>query len=99
MTMEVKIQAIKFDASERLHEFITKRLNKLDRFYEGIELAEVTLKVVKPETSANKEVGIKIIAPQVDIFASKISDTFEQSTDECAEALQKQLIKIKEKKQ
>ncbi len=97
--MEVKIQAIKFDATAKLKEFITKKMNKLERFYEGIELVEVTLKVVKPETSDNKEVDVKLIAPHLDLFASKVSDTFEQSTDECAEALQKQLIKAKEKKQ
>ena len=52
--MEVKIQAIKFDATAKLKEFITKKMSKLERFYEGIELVEVTLKVVKPETSDNK---------------------------------------------
>ena len=97
--MEVKIQAIKFDATAKLTEFITKKMNKLERFYEGIELVEVTLKVVKPETSDNKEVEVKLIAPHLDLFASKVSDTFEQSADECAEAIQRQLIKAKEKKQ
>jgi putative sigma-54 modulation protein len=97
--MEVKIQAIKFDATAKLKEFITKKMNKLERFYEGIELVEVTLKVVKPETSDNKEVEVKLIAPHLDLFASKVSDTFEQSADECAEAIQRQLIKAKEKKQ
>lgn len=95
--MEITIQAIKFDASARLDEFIRKRLEKLDRFYEGIDSIEVMLKVVKPETSENKEVGMQLKAPHVDIYANKIADSFEQAADECAEALQKQLIKLKEK--
>ncbi|MBO4369729.1 MAG: ribosome-associated translation inhibitor RaiA [Paludibacteraceae bacterium] len=96
--MEIKIQAIKFDATAKLQEFIQKRLSKLDRFYDGISTIDVTLKVVKPETSNNKEAEVKLIAPHLELFADKISDSFEQSVDECADALQRQLIKAKEKK-
>ena len=97
--MEVKIQAIKFDAKASLNAFIEKKMTKLERFYDGITTAEVTLKVVKPETSENKEAEVKLIAPHLELFASKVSDTFEQSIDECAAALERQLIKAKEKKQ
>ena len=97
--MEVKIQAIKFDAKASLNAFIEKKITKLERFYDGITTAEVTLKVVKPETSENKEAEVKLIAPHLELFASKVSDTFEQSVDECAAALERQLIKAKEKKQ
>lgn len=97
--MEITIQAIKFNATGKLNDFIKKRLEKLDRFYEGIDTVEVTLKVVKPETSENKEAGIQLRAPHLEIYANKIADSFEQAIDECAEALQKQLIKAKEKKQ
>ena len=97
--MEVKIQAIKFDAKASLNAFIEKKITKLERFYDGITTAEVTLKVVKPETSENKEAEVKLTAPHLELFASKVSDTFEQSIDECAAALERQLIKAKEKKQ
>ena len=97
--MEVKVQAIKFDAKPSLNAFIEKKMAKLERFYDGIATIEVTLKVVKPETSDNKEAEVKLTAPHLELFASKISDTFEQSVDECATALERQLIKAKEKKQ
>ena len=32
-----------------------------------------------------------------DCFAEKVNDTFEESIDECVEALEKQLVKFKEK--
>ena len=64
-----------------------------------IDGAALELKVVKPETSENKEAEVKLIAPHLELFASKVSDTFEQSIDECATALERQLIKAKEKKQ
>lgn len=97
--MEITVQAINFDAKPSLKEFIDKRLQKLEHFYEGINNIEVKLQVVKPETAENKHAGIKIAAPHIDIFAEKVADSFEQAIDECAEALQKQLIKAKEKKQ
>ncbi|MBO7367582.1 MAG: ribosome-associated translation inhibitor RaiA [Paludibacteraceae bacterium] len=96
--MEILIQSIKFDATEKLQEFIQKKMKKLERFYEGISTIEVTLKVVKPETAENKEAAVKLTAPHIELFASKVADSFEEAVDLCSEAIQKQLEKAKEKK-
>lgn len=95
--MEIRIQSIHFDATEQLQAFIQKKTSKLEKFYDEINAAEVTLKVVKPETANNKEVGIKIIVPNAEFYADKVCDTFEQAIDESLEALGKQLVKHKEK--
>ncbi|NDV55370.1 ribosome-associated translation inhibitor RaiA [Parabacteroides sp. 52] len=95
--MEVRIQAIHFDASEQLEAFVQKKVSKLSKFYDDIISAEVTLKVVKPESAKNKQAGIKLNIKHGDCFAEKVNDTFEASVDECIEALEKQLAKIKEK--
>lgn len=95
--MEIKIQTIHFDASQQLGAFIQKKVSKLEKYHEGIQFAEITLRVVKPESSMNKEAGIKLIVPNQDFFASKITDSFEESVDEAIEALEKQLVKFKEK--
>lgn len=95
--MDIRIQSIHFDATEQLQSFIHKKVSKLGKFYDDIDSAEVTLKVVKPETADNKEAGIKLIIPNGDLYANKICNTFEQSVDECIEALNKQLVKHKEK--
>jgi putative sigma-54 modulation protein len=89
--MEVRIQAIHFDASEKLQEFIQKKVAKLEKFCDDIKKVEVSLKVVKPETVMNKEAGIKVLALINEFFAEKGSDTFEESVDVCLEALSKQL--------
>ena len=94
--MEVKIKAIHFDITDKLVAFINKKVDKLARRYEAITEVEVTLKVVKPETSMNKEAAIKLIVPQsADLFASKVADTFEEAIDLGLEALEKPLEKIK----
>lgn len=94
--MDINIKSIHFDATERLQEFITKKLNRLARHNEDIATVEVTLKVVKPETAMNKEAGIKLSIPQQDdVFASKTADSFEEAIDLTIEALERQLEKIK----
>ena len=95
--MEVRIQSIHFDASAALVNFIQKKVSKLEQFYDEILEAEVVLKVIKPETTLNKDALVKIKASGAELFASKSSDTFEESIDAAVEALEKQLIKFKEK--
>ena len=96
--MEIKIQSIHFDATEKLEAFIEKKLAKLEKSYEDIQKVEVQLKVVKPATAQNKETSITVSIPgNTPIFIQKINDTFEEGIDLCVDALRVQLQKIKEK--
>ena len=95
--MEIRIQSIHFDATEQLQAFIQKKVSKLEKYYEDIKKVEVSLKVIKPETAENKEAGVKVLVPNGEFYASKVCDTFEESVDVCIEALEKQLVKYKEK--
>ncbi len=97
--MEVRIQSIHFDASEKLEAFIQKKAEKLEKFCDNIKKVEVSLKVVKPETAMNKEASVRVLALNTEFYAEKVSDTFEESIDVCMEALSKQLLKAKEKMQ
>lgn len=96
--MEIKIKAIHFDATEKLQQFITKKVEKLGKHNEDIASAEVTLKVVKPESAMNKEAAIRLEMPQRDdLFAGKTADTFEEAIDLSVDALKRQLEKAKDK--
>lgn len=94
--MEATIKAIHFDITDKLVNFINKKIDKLSRRFEAVTEAEVTLKVVKPESAMNKEAGIKLAVPPAgDMFASKTADTFEEAVDLCLDALERQLEKNK----
>lgn len=94
--MEATIKAIHFDISEKLVSFVNKKIDKLSRRFEAITEAEVSLRLVKPETSMNKEAQIKLaVPPAADLFASKTADTFEEAVDLCLDALESQLEKVK----
>ena len=96
--MEAKIKAIHFDITDKLVNFINKKIDKLSRRFEALTEAEVTLKVVKPETAMNKEASVKLsIPPAPELFASKTADTFEEAVDLCLDALERQLEKNKER--
>lgn len=87
-----------FTPDQKLVDFVTKKVNKLDTFFEGIINAEVTLKVDKPETVNNKISEVKLSIPITDtLFAKKQADTFEEATDLAVEAIRRQLKKHKEK--
>lgn len=96
--METKIQAIHFAATEKLEQYIEKKLEKVGKKNEQIVRASVTLKVVKPATAMNKETSISVFVPGQELHSEHIADTFEEGVDMCCEALLKQLEKYKDKK-
>lgn len=95
-TMDIRIQALHFDASDQLKEFIQKKLEKLNRFADDIQRAEVHLKVVKPEVSQNKEASIRLFISGNDLFVDKVADTFEEAIDLGVDVLKRGLEKRKE---
>ena len=95
--MNIAIQSVHFDATTQLKEFIEKKLSKLDKFSDAIVDAEVILKVVKPETANNKEASIKLNIKNGELFSNKVADSFEEAVMLKVEALEKQILKVKEK--
>jgi len=96
--MKVKINSVHFNADKKLLEFVNKKVNKLDTFFDGIINAEITLKVLKPESAKNKISELKLSIPTNGyLFAKKQADTFEEATDLAVDAIRKQLTKYKEK--
>lgn len=97
--MDVRIQAIHFEISEKLTQFINKKAEKLYHRFPAISTIDAKLSVVKPETAMNKEVVFKVTVPQQgETVATKIADSFEEATDLALEAIERQLGKTKEKK-
>uniref|UniRef100_UPI0040477D36 ribosome hibernation-promoting factor, HPF/YfiA family n=1 Tax=Roseivirga sp. TaxID=1964215 RepID=UPI0040477D36 len=94
--MKVQIQSVHFDADSKLIDFIQKKLDKLDTFYDRTINAEVILRV-NNEGIENKTVEIKLNVPGDQLFAEKTNGSFEAATDHCTEALRRQINKHKEK--
>ena len=95
--MEIKIQSIHFDATEKLNAFIQKKAEKLQKSYEDVQKVEVQLKVVKPATALNKEASLTVTVPGTTLFVEKTCDSFEEAIDQCVDSMKVQLTKFKEK--
>lgn len=95
--MELKIQSIHFDATDKFHAFIEKKAAKLEKNCENIIKTDVTLKVVKPEAAKNKETAINVSLPGTELRAEKVCDTFEEGVDLCIDSLLRQIDKYKER--
>jgi putative sigma-54 modulation protein len=95
--MKLRIQSINFDATSTLKAYIEKKTSKLEKFFDEIQDVDIYLKVIKPETTTNKEAEIKISILGVDFFAAKTCDTFEEAIDLTTDAIEKQIRKHKEK--
>ncbi len=96
--MEIRKQAVNFDADNKLMEFIDKKLAKLETFYDNIVSTDVFLKLEKTGQVQDKVAEIKIKVPGSTLVAKETSKSFEESVDLGASSLRRQLIKYKSKK-
>ncbi len=91
------MHSIHFDADIKLLNFIQKKADKLETFYDRIIDGEVFMRLEKGEARENKIVEIKMNIPGNQLFAKVQSHSFEAAADEAVEALRRQLKKHKEK--
>lgn len=95
--MEIKINAVKFKADEKLNQFIIDKVSKLEHHAQGILSAEVSLNVDKPESDNNKVADIRLVVRGNDLYASKRASTFEEAVKDAIDALKPQVEKFKDK--
>lgn len=95
--MKLQMHSIHFDADQKLVDFIQKRADKLETFYDRIIDGEVFLRLDHSESKDNKIIEIKLNIPGQQLFAKEQSKSFEAATDVAIEALRRQLKKHKEK--
>ena len=95
--MKLQMSSLKFDADDKLLNFIQKKADKLDTYYDKIIDGEVSLKLEKNESNSNKIVELKLNLPGSSLFAKEQSSTFEAAADEAVEAIRRQLRKHKGK--
>jgi putative sigma-54 modulation protein len=96
--MKIQIQSLHFDADKSLKEFINKKIEKLQTFYDKIIDSDVVLSLEQLNTQVrDKVVVIKTNIPGTTLIAKEKSKKFEAAVDLAVESLKKQLEKIKTK--
>ena len=95
--MKVNVQAVNFNIDRKLVDFINIRLEKLQQFYDKIVVIDVSLHTENTSDKENKSVDIIVRIPGDDLVVKKTAKSFEEATDMGADALERLLVKRKEK--
>ena len=94
--MKVQVHSIHFDADIKLIDFIQKKLDKLDTFYNRLVDGEVFLRL-NNEGIENKTVEIKLRVPGSMLFDNEMARSFEAATEMETYEIRMQLNKFKTK--
>jgi putative sigma-54 modulation protein len=94
--MKLQVHSIHFDADRKLVDFIQKKVDKLETFYDRLVDGEVFLRL-NNEGIENKTVEIKLNIPGSQLFAIEKARSFEAAADQATTALKNQLKKFKTK--
>ncbi len=95
--MKVQMHSIRFDADQKLIDYIQKKIDKLDKFYDRVIDGEVYMRLDKDDNMENKIIELKLNIPGTQLFVKERSRTFEAATDVAVDALKRQLTRHKDK--
>ena len=94
--MQSQITARHFEASPALREYASDRLQKLERYYSGINGAHIVLSEDGTPSSA-KAAEISLSVYRQNLSAQDTGTTHEEAIDRCVERLRRQVLKYKDK--
>ena len=94
--MEIRIQSIKFNADQKLLDFIEKKFSRIEKFYDAVTGVDVALSLLPDHE--NKNVKVQVHIPGNTLVVEKNAKTFEDAVVDCADILKEKLVKAKEKK-
>lgn len=95
--MKVNTETVHFKADGELIEYLEKKVNKLEHFFDRIIDAQVMLKLENSGQVRDKIAEIILKVPGDTIISKESHKTFEASIDSACANLKRQLIKYKEK--
>ena len=94
--MEIKVQSIKFDADQKLLDYIDKKVGKIEKFYEDIVRTEVDLSLLADPQKKN--VKVHVFIPGNELVVERNNDTFEGPINDCVTTLKDLLVSEKERR-
>lgn len=96
--MQINFQTVNFKADQKLLDFITNKIEKLNKFENKIISVNVYLKVENNEDKDNKFIEILVNLKDQQLFIKYRSRTFEAAADGAVDSLKEQIKRNKEKR-
>ncbi|MBE6223499.1 MAG: HPF/RaiA family ribosome-associated protein [Bacteroidales bacterium] len=92
----INVKSLKFNADEKLLDFIEKKVGKAEKFFDNMGDIDVTLSLL-PDAE-NKSVKLQTHIPGEELVIERHAHTFEEAVTEAADALKEKIVRAKEKK-
>jgi putative sigma-54 modulation protein len=101
MALEVEIYGRNMDVTERIQDYVNKKVTKLDRYLNGIDEARIDLAYIKSARSAaDRQVAqITVRGKGIILRSEERSDDIFTALDAAVEKLQRQMERFKGKRQ
>jgi putative sigma-54 modulation protein len=98
ISMNVNIQTVRFDADNKLVEYVNRKLQKLNTFHDRIIKVDVFLKLDNVVHSIKDKIAeIRVQVPRHNFFVKSTSKSFQESFDEAFDSIISQVKRQKEK--
>ena len=92
----INVKSLKFDADQKLLDFVEKKVGKVEKFFDNMGDIDVTLSLL-PDAE-NKNVRIQTRIPGEDLVIERQARTFEEAVTDAADAMKEKIVRAKEKK-
>lgn len=94
--MNVKIQTVHFDADEKLIEYVTRKVDKLNTFHDNITKVVVYLKLDNVVHNIKDKIAeLHVHVPKHDFFVKASSKSFEESFENALDSIITQIKRQK----
>ena len=94
--MEIRVKPLKFDADQKLLDYVEKKVSKLSRFSDHLDDVEVTLSLLKEPDNKNVKIQTRVYGQ--DLLIERNADTFEDAVSVAVDLMKEKVVRTKEKK-
>ena len=94
--MEIRVKSLKFDADQKLLDYVEKKVSKLSRFSDHLDDVEVTLSLLKEPDNKNVKIQTRVYGQ--DLLIERNADTFEDDVSVAVDLMKEKVVRTKEKK-
>ena len=94
--MEIRVKSLKFDADQKLLDYVQKKVSKLSRFSDALGDVDVTLSLLREPD--NKNVKLQTRAYGQDLLIERNASSFEDAVSAAVDLMKEKIVRTKEKK-
>lgn len=95
--MKVLTESVAFKADQKLLDFTEEKIQKLEKYFDRIVEARVSLKLENSGQVKDKIVELRLSVPGDVLVAKESAKTFEAAVDATVSVMRRQLLKYKDR--